>query len=130
MSTRTPSYRLHRASGQAVVTLSGRDHYLGKFGSTASKAEYERLTSEWLRNGRHLDPGRDLSVAELVRDYMTIKVDVYYRKDGEPTSEVKCIRDALKPLLRLYGHTRAAEFRPSSLETVRNAFIEAGNCRN
>ena len=24
-----PSYRLHKPSGQAVVTLNGRDHYLG-----------------------------------------------------------------------------------------------------
>ena len=28
MSKRIPSYRQHRPSGQAVVTLNGRDHYL------------------------------------------------------------------------------------------------------
>ncbi len=28
-----PKYRLHRASGQAVVTLNGRDFYLGKYNS-------------------------------------------------------------------------------------------------
>jgi hypothetical protein len=27
MSARTPSYRLHRPSGQAVVTLNGRDFW-------------------------------------------------------------------------------------------------------
>ena len=30
-----PSYCKHLASGQAVVRLNGRDHYLGKFGSAA-----------------------------------------------------------------------------------------------
>lgn len=31
-----PSYRLHRVSGQAVVTILGIDHYLAKFGSSES----------------------------------------------------------------------------------------------
>src|SRR5262249_4354731 len=39
---RIPSYRRHRASGQAVVTLNGVDHYLGRFNSPESKAEYDR----------------------------------------------------------------------------------------
>jgi hypothetical protein len=43
-----PSYRLHKQSGQAVVTLHGKDCLLGKFGSASSKAEYRRLTAEWL----------------------------------------------------------------------------------
>ena len=33
-----PKYRKHRASGQAVVTLNGRDIYLGPHGTKASKA--------------------------------------------------------------------------------------------
>ena len=33
MPFRTPSYRLLKSSGQAVVTIDGRDHYLGKHGS-------------------------------------------------------------------------------------------------
>jgi hypothetical protein len=31
-----PKYRKHRASGQAIVTINGRDHYLGPHNSTAS----------------------------------------------------------------------------------------------
>ena len=49
---RTPSYRHHRPSGQAVVTLGGRDVYLGKFASPESRAEYDRLVAEWLASGR------------------------------------------------------------------------------
>jgi len=30
-SHRVPSYRLHKPSGQAVVTLDSRDHYLGVY---------------------------------------------------------------------------------------------------
>ena len=53
-SLRVPSYRLHKPSGRAVVTLGGRDHYLGRYGSAASKREYERLVAEWLANHRSL----------------------------------------------------------------------------
>jgi hypothetical protein len=41
-----PSYRLHKQSGQAIVTLNGRDILVGRHGSTASKCEYRRVTSE------------------------------------------------------------------------------------
>jgi hypothetical protein len=36
---RVPSYRLHKQSGQAIVTLSGRDHLLVPYGTAASRAE-------------------------------------------------------------------------------------------
>jgi hypothetical protein len=49
-----PSYRKHRPSGQAVVTLCGRDFYLGPHGTKASKLAYDRMISEWLQNGRQL----------------------------------------------------------------------------
>ena len=41
-----PAYSQHRASGQAVVTNGGRDHYLGPHGAKASIAEYDRLVCE------------------------------------------------------------------------------------
>ena len=46
-----PKYRKHRSSGQAVVTIGGRDQYLGPFGTKASRAEYDRLVGEWQANG-------------------------------------------------------------------------------
>jgi hypothetical protein len=40
MPVRIPSYRLHKPTGQAVVTLSGKDQYLGRHGSPESRAAY------------------------------------------------------------------------------------------
>ena len=40
-----PAYCLHKASGQAVVTLSGKDCYLGPYGTAESKQTYDRLIS-------------------------------------------------------------------------------------
>jgi len=38
-----PSYRLHKATGQARVIIDGHHHYLGAYGSDESKAKYEEL---------------------------------------------------------------------------------------
>jgi hypothetical protein len=51
LANRLPKYRFHRASGQAVVTLDGFDHYLGEHGSEASKQAYQRKVVEWLASG-------------------------------------------------------------------------------
>jgi len=36
---KTPSYRLHSSDGRAVVTIDGRDIYLGKYNSPESRAD-------------------------------------------------------------------------------------------
>jgi integrase len=127
---RLPKYRLHKATGQAVVTIGGRDLYLGRHGSSESRAEYDRRIAEWLTTGRRsLAPGSDLTVAELALAYLK-HADVYYRKNGQPTSEVKNIARAIKPLRELYGDILAAEFSPLKLKTVRERMIESGLCRN
>jgi len=49
-----PKYRKQRTSGQANVTLDGKDHYLGRHGTKASRHEYDRLVGECAQNGRRL----------------------------------------------------------------------------
>ena len=131
---RTPSYRHHKPSGQAVVTLDGRDVYLGRYGTPQSRAEFDRLLAEWLSNGRRLPApasahGTDLSVNELALVYLGF-ADGYYTKRGKPTTEPESIRQTIKPLRRLYGDTLAREFGPLQLKAVRQAMIDAGLCRN
>ena len=47
-SSRIPSYRLHKPSGQARVIIGGRHHYLGPYGSPESKARYEELVRKFI----------------------------------------------------------------------------------
>jgi len=56
LAHKLPSYRLHKAGGQAVVTLDGTVFYLGLHGSEASRVEFDRLIQQWMRNGS--PPGR------------------------------------------------------------------------
>jgi integrase len=133
--SRTPSYRKHRASGQAVVTLSGRDHYLGKFGTADSRSAYDRVVSEWLEAGRRPlasvrsstrgdGAGTDFTVAEVVARYVD-HVDRYYaHPDGPKSGEPENIRRALKPLVKLYAATPATDFGPLSLKVVRQRMVD------
>ena len=49
---RIPKYRLHKPTGLSVVRLSGRDVYLGKHGSPASKTAYRKVVAEWLASAK------------------------------------------------------------------------------
>ena len=48
-SPRVPSYRHHKPTGQAVVTLNGHDVYLGKWETKDSRAEYDWDKSRFRR---------------------------------------------------------------------------------
>ncbi|MFC1757171.1 hypothetical protein ACFL2H_00165 [Planctomycetota bacterium] len=75
MRTRIPSYRRHK-SGQARVTLNGRDHFLGLWNSEPSKKRYEEVVAEWLAGGRkplepvYVDVSSENTVVELIAKYM------------------------------------------------------------
>ena len=100
-----PSYRLHRASGQAVVTLNGVDHYLGLHGTEASRREYDRVTAEWLASGRtHTRSSRTtgLTVKEQLLAYWKDAENRYRGTDGQPTREAENIKSALKVVRELY----------------------------
>src|SRR5258705_4406350 len=65
-----PTYCLHRAFGQAVVRIHGRDRYLGPHGSVESHERYERALAEWRAGqlsdpplNRHLPPSSNFTLA-------------------------------------------------------------------
>ena len=124
LTNTVPSYRLHRQSGQAIVTLNGKDILLGQHGSAASKTEYRRLIAEWIANGRRRpNAAMDYSVSELIIAYRRHAESYYRHTDGTPTGESENIRQALRPLRHLYGGTPAAEFGPLRLKAVREWMI-------
>ena len=125
-----PSYRYHKASGQAVVTLNGHEVYLGKYGTKRSRTEYDRVVSEWLVGGRTV-PRRasGLTVAELVLQYWRFAKG-YYSNDGRPTGSIGGIRVALRHLRGLYGHTLVADFGPLALEAIQLNLVRNGLSRS
>jgi len=134
-SVRIPKLRRHKTHRLGVVTLSGRDHYLGPWPDgqrqppAVVRAEYDRLLNEWLAAGRRQPGARSLSVNELILAYWQHAETYYRHPDGTPTSERDNVRRALRPLRELYGHTEAAVFGPQALEAVRGRLVQAGRCR-
>ena len=125
-----PKYRKHRASGQAVVTLSGVDCYLGPYGTKISRLEYDRVVGEWLAAGRQL-PAKDVSaltIVELLARYWK-HAKQYYRKDGRPTGELDNVRYALRPLRERYGHTLVCDFGPLAIKALQAHMIQNGLSR-
>jgi integrase len=133
-----PKYRHYRPKNLGVVRLSGRDFYLGQYGSPASLERYHRLLAEWLENGRQLpstsspdqqgDPA-PLSINEMLLQYWHF-AQYYYRTAEGPSKELTCMEHAIRPLKALFGLSRAHEFGPKALKVVRQSMIEADLCRH
>lgn len=131
-TNRPPNYRLHKASKQAVVTIHGRDHYLGLHGTPESHAEYVRCIAQWHLDGPQTparivrtEPGNQLTVNELVLRFLE-HAQVYYRKHGRVTGEFSNIKYAVSVVAEVFGRTPAANFDCHSLELVREAMIDRG----
>lgn len=132
--TRLPKYRLHRPSGQALVELGGKRHYLGKHGTAESRAKFDRIVGEWLAKGRQgavAEPsskGRsfDLDLHELIAAYWG-HADQYYRTDGEVTGQHHQVRNTLKRLRAMYGDTLVTDFGPLAMAAFQVMLLETGD---
>lgn len=131
--SQNPSYRKHRSSGQAIVTLCGRDFYLGPYGSKASRDEYDRLIAQWRNAGRTLvftgQQSGDLTVSELAAAFWEHAEQHYVDPEGKQTREIANYARVLKPLKALFGRTPIAEFGPIKLKAVRDKLVEGGLSR-
>ena len=133
LSNTPPKYRRKKVNGSvyAVVTLNGKDFYLGPHGTKTSKQEYDRLIGEWLANGRILptrQTNRSITLMELCAVYWDFAKG-YYVKNGKPTDELPGTKTALRILKETYGKTAVNEFGPISLMAVQDAFVKKGHCR-
>ena len=126
-----PSYRLHRPSGQAVVTVDRRDFYLGPFGSDESRRKYGEIISQ-LAGGNRLnllqappavadDTGS--SVAELCLVYLDY-AESWYVKNGQQTDEVDCYHSLIRVVRELYGLKPLRDFGPHDLRAVQAKMVE------
>lgn len=132
-----PAYRLHKRSGQAVVTLSDentgrrRDVYLGEFDTPQSRLRHSEVLAAWEKAGRVLDGVAPPSAKPAAADTVTAIALGYWRHQkaakGGPdetiTDRLKSIRGTLRLLRSHYGATPAAKFGPLALQRVREKMI-------
>ncbi len=126
-----PSYRLHKATGQAFIELGGHRFYLGIHGSKASREKYEHLLAEYLANGRKLPPTRTksgISCQELAVHFLEW-AEGYYVKNGELTETFGHCRRALSLLTKHYGNESVNNFTPLSLVFLQDEWVKYGYAR-
>lgn len=130
-----PSYRFHKARNCAVVTIDDRNFYLGPHDSPESYEKYARLIAEW--KSKHACPGSTpafghdgaaVKVNELILSFWR-HAQLRYIKNGQPTSEIRSFRTALRPVRQLYGREPVTSFGPLALVACRQQLIEAKICR-
>lgn len=144
-----PTYRLHKPRNLAVVTIDGKNHYLGPWQSPESHEKYATLIAEWKRLGskesleakarleleivtsptRSLETVANITVAEVLAVYLDYAEKYYAAADGTPSKEVDSIKRSIRPVRVLYASLPAAEFSPLKLKAVRQSMIDANHCR-
>jgi integrase len=131
-----PSYRYHKSSKQAVVTLFDvethrrRDVMLGEFDSKESRAKYAAVIAAWEKNGRRFDDPKqpapkpdDLRVSEAVEEYLKEGQRKWRRPTGEPTGTFADIAITGVYLTDLFGAMPLADFGADQLEQLRDRLI-------
>lgn len=121
MPKRPPKYSHHKPTGQALVRINGKSHYLGEFNSPLSHKRYETLIAKWLAGTFDADM-ESLTVSRLAILFVD-HARKYYRKNGVETSEVHSIQTALRPLVSKGGREKVSQFGPRRLKAVQDAMI-------
>jgi integrase len=130
--TRIPSLRLHKSSGLAVVTLNGRDHYLGPHDAPDVQDRYNALVARWIAGGRRPlgetdatqpDGTPALTVEQMAGRYLA-HVETAYRKRGKLTTYGVRVKRVLAALVRMYGPLPAAKFGRKEFASLRNLWVE------
>jgi hypothetical protein len=106
------------------VTLGGKDHLLGPYGSAASREAYRRLIAEWLEQHARKPAAESepLTVSELNLAYGKF-AQGYYGFDGK-RGDAYCLRDALRVVRSPYARSPASLFGPLALKACRTKMIE------
>jgi integrase len=126
-----PTYRLHKQSGQAIVTVSAngtrKDLLLGKYNSPESKEEYRRVLADLEAGRLRLDAPADITVNELCARYWKHALEYYPNgPDGKEASELADFRYAIREFREFAGHAPAREFGPLAYKALRERMVRRG----
>ena len=128
---RIPQPRQH-SSGQARVTINGKDYLLGKFGSPEADEAYRRLIAQWLAKEGLFNPKDDdpVTIEELVAAYWLF-AQKYYGYDKNPNrGDCHNLKATLAILNRLYASLPAAKFGPLDFKAVQGEMVRTGWARS
>lgn len=132
-----PRMLRHRRWNRAFMVVRDPDGKrrqvtLGAWGSPEAQRCYQIELAKWYARQRRgeaeaevvaTEPDASLTVAGAAGRWM-LHCEAYYRHaDGTPTSEVANCREAVRPLLDLFGDQAASAFSSKKLHAVRDRMI-------
>jgi site-specific recombinase XerD len=142
-----PKLRRHKPSGLGVVTLSGKDHYLGQWPANRKtppdevQQAYDRAICEWLAAGLPAIPTRPTPTAVVpvverpllphvvtVAEVLAAWVQHAEKRYGD-RAELQNYKTPLRVMRRLFADLPAKDFGPLKLDAVREYMINAGLVR-
>ena len=131
-SASAPSYRLHKRTGQAVVSIHGKDFYLGKYGTEESQQRYKQtLADHWNPPGTPAKPQRPTGNLDVTILMLAIEFGKYAKRKYDGKEEWKYqIKPVLKIVRATYGHLPASEFGPIRFENFRQSLVQQGLSRD
>jgi len=125
---RMPKVRHHKHTGRAVVTIEGRDIYLGRWGTAEAEAAYHRLIAEYVSTGLVEPPNRRTDVGPTVDDLI-----LAYWRYAERVYDAKTVNGSLKPacrrLRRHHGPTPVALMTAGDLRRLQLALTDETDAR-
>lgn len=124
---RTPSFRMHKPTGQGFAELAGHRQYLGRYDLPETREKYHRVLAEWVSNvyKRRIDP-EELTIRELCSAYANHAEGYYGTKSGG----LERAHTALKTVQKLYDSIPAKDFGPLALQAVIKEWIDQDLCRS
>lgn len=128
---RLPTYRKHKASGQAITRFAPffgkKIKYLGKWNSPESKAAFREIYSRAMKYAAEKSaqpaspaPEPQKQIQDLVSDFLTWAKDYF----GEQTAHFGHLCTALRPLMIYHSEVPCSEYTPKMLITARTWMIE------
>ena len=125
-SKSAPSYRLHKASGQAIVSINGKMYYLGEYDSEESHQRYKQtLADHWNPPGTSSKPAPRQLAQSITVGHLAVEYGKYVKtKHGDGANEWKQVQLVLREVRATYGHLEAAEFGPIRFENYRQSLID------
>ena len=135
--TRPPKYARHKASGQAVVKVGKKLHYLGPWNSAESKVRYQAVIAEWAAQQGNAPaaavteqlPEADTTITELLAAYLQ-HAQAYYVKAGKITGQVHVLRSVARFWKESFGGLLVRRIKPSHLKAIQKRMVAIGESRS
>jgi len=138
-----PKYSVDKSTGHARVYLGGQKIMLGRAGTQESRDKYERVVADFFRQQdqrrsrqqearltpEHFRQAKMTPTISELADLVGDWASGYYRKNGEETREAGLVREAMAPMVELFGDDSCDDFGPQRLLKVRDRMVETINSK-